>query len=434
MSRNRIVTLFAMIMLAAPAGCGTSATPRRAERPRMKVTPVALPLHRPDRADRTALPGVVQANNAFALDLYHRLRSEPGNLLISPACLTAGLGLLRAGARGETAAEFDRVLHRTVTLPDRALAALIQDLDADGEDRAFQIRLANAVWVPRNYALLDDYRAALRNVFAIHDDRQVDFDGHPAEAARIINAWISERTGGKITGVIPPQSVTTPTKLVLTSALYFRGSWTEGFYRPETRDEPFHVTRTRSVTVPMMHQHSYTKVHDYLDGGSFLVVSLSCGQGAFAMDVLLPKEVDGLGALEATLTPEMLAALWPKLKRSDDIDISLPRFRAQSSRALEPVLKELGLSRAFVRERADFSGINGKPADLYATAVTHETFVDVNEEGIEAAAFTRVISPDAFGIDPPPVIRADHPFLYLLRDTRSGCIVFLGRVVEPGHQ
>jgi serpin B len=184
----------------------------------------------------------------------------------------------------------------------------------------------------------------------------------------------------------------------------------------------------------MMHQHSYTQAHGYLDGGSFQVVSLSCGQGAFAMDVLLPKEIDGLGDLEATLTPEMLAALWPKLKRPDDYEISLPRFRVQSSRAMEPVLKELGLSRAFVRERADFSGINGKPSDLFATAVTHGTFVDVNEEGIEAAAFTGVIGADAFGADPPPVIRADHPFLYLLRDTRSGCIVFLGRVVEPVNQ
>src|SRR5260221_9838935 len=101
----------------------------------------------------------------------------------------------------------------------------------------------------------------------------------------------------------------------------------------------------------MMHLHSYSEVRVYLGGGSFQVVSLSCGRGAFAMDVLLPKEVDGLGALEATLTPEMLAALWPKLKRPDDIDISLPRFRARSSRELEPVLRELGLSRAFVRER-----------------------------------------------------------------------------------
>src|SRR5205823_1322087 len=125
----------------------------------------------------------------------------------------------------------------------------------------------------------------------------------------------SDRTGGKITGVIAPEDVQTPTKLVLTSALYFRGNWVEGFYRPATKDEPFHVTRTRSVTVPMMHLHSYTGSHGYLDGGSFQVLSLSCGRGGCAMDVLLPKEVDGLRGLEAKLTPEMLAALWPKLKR-----------------------------------------------------------------------------------------------------------------------
>jgi len=249
-----------------------------------------------------------------------------------------------------------------------------------------------------------------------------------------MNAWVSDRTGGKITGAFPREVVVAPTRLVLTSALYFRGNWTEGFVRPATEDEPFHVTRTRTVTVPMMHMTGERSVHGYLDGGSFQVLSLSCGEGAFAMDVLLPKQVDGLDDLEAMLTPEMLAALLLKLERPGEIIVSLPRFRLRSSRALEPVLTELGLSRAFVRERADFSGINGRSSDLFVSATSHETFLDVNEEGIEAAAYMGVVGAAAYGEDRPPVVRADHPFLYLVRDTRSGCIVFLGRLVDPLSQ
>jgi len=146
-----------------------------------------------------------------------------------------------------------RVLHCLGGFRDGALAALIQDLNADGEGRNFQIRSANAVWVQQAYGLVDGYRATLRDVFAVSDDRQVDFTGRPTEAAQIINAWVSARTGGKIAGSFRSATVAAPTKLVLSSAIYFRGNWTEGFVRPVTKGELFHVTRTRSVTVPMMH-------------------------------------------------------------------------------------------------------------------------------------------------------------------------------------
>ena len=420
-----------IIIFLVQLGCGSSTPPRHAKQSPPGAKSVSLPLFRPAKAHRDQLPEVIRANNTFALSIYHRVRSEPGNILISPASLTAGLGLLRAGARGESALELDHLLHRSVTLPDHALAAMVKDLNADGQNFSFQIRLANTLWIPRDYTLLDDFRASLRDTFGLDDACRIDFDESSDKAAREINAWVSTRTGGKITGAINPEILQGSTKLILTSALYFRGNWREGFLRSSTKDEPFHVTRTKVATVPMMHQHSFTFSHGYLDAGSFQVVSLSCGQGAFSLDVLLPKEIDGLADLEATLTPEMLDALWPKLKQPDDYDITLPRFRVQSSRGMVPVLKDLGLSRTLSQDDADFSGINGKRGDLFVTDVTHETLVDVNEEGIEAASFTGLISADAFGDDPPPVVRADHPFLYLLRDTSSGCIVFIGRFVEP---
>jgi serpin B len=428
MSRTSMIERIALVLLAssAAAGCGPppigpppwTPPPMGSLPPPTNVQPVSLPLHRPAQADRAALPEVVKANNAFAVDLYRAMRSQPGNML-------------RAGARGETAAEIDRALHRTGTFTDRALAALIQDLNFGGPEGLYQVRLAEAVWVQEGYPIVDAYRATLHDVFALDDERRLDFTGYPDEAAGAINAWVSRRTGGKITNVVGPGAVAAPTKLVLTSALYFRANWVERFYHEATGDVPFHVSRSESVTVPMMHQDSYLQNYGYADLGSHQVVSLPCGNGAFAMVVFLPRSIDGLGALETALTPEALDSTWPKLKKPEEIKISLPRFRLRMSQGLNPVLETLGVSRAFDRSWADFSGINGKTNDLFVSSAIHDTYIDVNEEGIEAAAATEHISVDAFGEDKPPVVVIDHPFFYLIRDSRSGCIVFMGRVVNP---
>jgi serpin B len=426
-----------MLAASAAAGCGPPpiAPPpglpnRTMLRLPREIRPVLPPLFRPAQADRAALPAVIKASNAFALDLYHVLRSQAGNIVVSPACLTPGLAMLRAGARGETAAEIDRALHRSGAFPDGALAALIQDLNVDGPDRSFQVRLADAVWLQEAYPIEDAYRATLRDVFACDDERRVDFTGDPHRAARRINAWVAVRTGGKIAGTVTPEAVAPPTKMVLSSALYFRGNWAKKFGGDRTREALFHISRSETVAVPMMHQHPPMKAHGYADLGSYQVLSLSCGQGAFAMVVLLPKSVDGLGDLEAALTPETLEAVWPRLKYPEEMDISFPKFRLRTSPGMKPVLEKLGICRAFDRSRADFSGINGKTNDLFVRAAMHDTYLDVNEEGIEAAAATESIAADSFE-DQPPVVVADHPFFYLLRDERSGCIVFMGRVVNP---
>ncbi|WP_435020096.1 serpin family protein [Tundrisphaera sp. TA3] len=426
-------SLALLLTVAALAGCERSRKPVAIIPP--PAAPASLPLFRPAIEAREDLPAIVRANNAFAVSLYQKLRDRPGNLLVSPACLSAGLALLHAGARGETAEQIARVLHLPGNLahPDRAHAALIRALNADAEDRSYQIRLANAAWIQEGQPLLDSYRSTVEDVFAAGCDR-VDFTGHPAEACRTINAWTESRTGGKLAGMLRPADLPSRTRLVLTTGLFLRANWRRQFHRESTRPESFRVSAAESIDAPMMHDHSYSSIQGYFDGGTFQALDLPCGtRGEFAMTVLLPREVDGLADLEASLTPEALASWWPRFRRPEEIIIALPKYRIRADLMLAPLLSALGMPAAFAEGRADFSGIDGKGSDLYLAAARHATLLDVNEEGIEAAAVTHFINPDAFG-EEPPVIRADHPFLFLIRDTRSGCVIFLGRVANPLDQ
>ncbi|WP_165252296.1 serpin family protein, partial [Paludisphaera soli] len=202
--------------------------------------------------------------------------------------------------------------------------------------------------------------------------------------------------------------------------------------RERTRSEAFRVRAGEAVDVPMMHVDSHALAHGYYDGGSFQALQLPCGSGGqFEMVVLLPRQDGGLAELEAGLTTETLESWWPRFRRPEEILIALPKFRIRAEVALDVLLSEMGMPLAF-DGRADFSAINGESGDLFLAAARHATLLDVHEEGIEAAAAMNFINPDAFG-DEPPVFRADHPFVFLIRDTRSGCIVFLGRVVDPSE-
>jgi serine protease inhibitor len=423
------MALWLLVLMTALVGCQRQ--PKRTPPVPPPQFPKALPLFRPTTADRQSLPAIVRANNAFALALYEKLRARPGNLLVSPACLFAGLALARTGARGETSREMLHVMHLPESMADRdhALAALIQDLNADAEDRSFQIRLANALWVQEGYPLLDTYRDRLKDVFAVNPT-PVFPSGRPEQACRVINEWTASRTGGRIVAALHPGDLPHRTRLILTCALYLRANWLRRFRRELTVQETFHVSPFEGVSVPMMNEHSYSIVDGYLDGGSFQALEMPCGSnGEFSAVLLLPRQNDGVSKLEEALTPDALDSWWPKFRRPEEIIVAVPKFRVRADVSLDDLLAELGMPLAF-QDEADFSGVNGESQDLFLAAVRHSTFLDFHEEGIEAAAAMSIVSPDAFG-EEPAVFRADHPFVYLIRDTRTGCIVFLGRIINP---
>lgn len=385
----------------------------------------------PLRAERSGDTAAARASNTFSLRLYHRLARRPGNQLVSPASVWAGIAVVRAGARGETAAQITRVLH----LPDgrddlrAAYAAHSRSLNAEGRDGSYQIRLGSALWVQDGYPLLETFRVALRDGYDLGDTR-VDFVKHRQEACRAINDWTASRTGGKIAGIVRAEDLPGPTRLVLITALYLRASWETPFPKEGTQPAPFHVGSGKTVDVPTMNDHSFSAIHGYLDGESFQALAVPCGsRGELSFVVLLPKRVDGLAELEASLSPDLVDSWWPRFRRYGEILIALPKFRLRASLALDALLSDLGMPLAF-QSSADFSGINGRRSDLFLAAVTHGARLDVDEEGIEGAAATGFIDASSFG-DEPPVFRADHPFIFLVRDTRTGCILFMGRVENP---
>jgi serpin B len=245
-----------------------------------------------------------------------------------------------------------------------------------------------------------------------------------------INQWIADQTNDKIQGLLGPGSVTAATRLVLTNAIYFKGTWLDEFNATSTEAEDFHLAAKQSVKTQMMNRNGG---YSYYDGGSFQELELPY-KGGLSMVVLLPKEIGGLPALEKSFTAENASTWIKKLAPVEKVILSLPRFTMTQQFELSGTLAKIGMPQAF-SSTADFSGMTGKP-DFAISAAIHKAYIDVNEQGTEAAAATAIIMvatamqrPEP---EPPPIVfDADHPFLFLIRDTSSGAILFLGRVADP---
>ncbi len=379
----------------------------------------------PQRGDADA-EAVVAGNTAFALDLYQQLRAQKGNLFFSPYSISTALAMTYAGARGDTEAQMARVLH--FELGQEALhpafAALEAELNAVQGGGDVQLNVANALWPHVDYPFLDAYLDLVK----VHYDvslTTLDY-GDPEPARQQINAWAEEQTRGKIKDLIPTGILNALTRLVLTNAIYFKGNWASQFEEARTKDAPFTVQPGQQVTVPLMTQKLTCGYGEFPE---LQVLELPYVGEALSMLVLLPRQVDGLASLEAQLTPGALAQ-WTARLRQSEVQVYLPRFKVEAAFRLDDALKALGMVDAFDMELADFAGMDGTDM-LSISAVLHKAFVDVNEEGAEAAAATAVVMTKRAIPFPQPVFRADHPFLFLLHENSSGSVLFLGRVVDP---
>lgn len=371
--------------------------------------------------------GIVDANDAFALDLYAKLESESkGNLFFSPYSVSTALAMTYAGAKGKTATEMVSVLHFAMSQEQvsPAFAALATKLHGEVKKDGYELQIANRLWGAKGYRFLPAFLKLTRDDFGA-ELAQLDFAGNPEPARRTINKWVEEKTADKIKDMIAPGSLGPATTLVLTNAIYFKGEWQSKFEVRTTRDAPFLLDSERRTTVPTMRQ---TAMYGYAENDDMQVLELPYRGQKVSMFVLLPKKTDGLADLEKGLSTNKLKQ-WVSEVKMRMVDVSLPKFKTTSSFRLDKALAAMGMPLAF-SGNADFSGMTGN-RELFISAVIHKAFVDVTERGTEAAAATAVMMARAARPQKNPVFRADHPFLFLIRDNRTGTVLFLGRLMNP---
>ena len=368
----------------------------------------------------------VQADAAFGTDLYLKL-APTGNVVFSPASIAAALRMALAGARGETAAELAAALR--LPGPEAAADGLKQLAGIrPGDDLTF--RAPNIMWLESAESVRDDFLAQLAETVAVE---RCDFARAPEAARQLINDAVAEQTAGKITGLIPPGVIDSLTRLVLTNAVYLKALWTHQFPARDTTQKPFYPERLGPAPVDMMHLAADL---DYHRGDGYQAVLLPYRGGSLAMAVVLPDgplseftgRLGGVGGVGGLLTG---------LLSSGDrcqVDLSMPRFRVDAGFMLKDTLQSLGVRTAFT-PAADFSGITDDEP-LHISAVVHKAWIDVGEEGTEAAAATAVtISALALVRKPPPEVTLvlDRPFLFVIADAASGLPLFLGQFTRPPH-
>lgn len=401
------------------AGCAPDQAPPRTE---------SVPAPRPEAsAPEPVFAGsAVEGSAAFGVELYKQLGAKRGNVFISPASLSTAFGMTYAGARGETARELAAALRfGPQERLHGELGALGKSLNAD--KAGARLELANALWTQTGFRLEPAFESLIGRHYG-GAVRRVDFV-REAEALRTVNGWVAERTNGRIRDLLGPDHISPLTRLVLTNTVYFKGDWLHPFNPKGTKPGPFHAPGG-PVTAPLMRLGEVSLRH--WDGGAFQAVEIPYRGEAVSMVVLLPKARDGLPALEGSLSGPELTRWLTAVSQAPvvDVDLTLPRFTARNQFELKPALQAMGVRQAFQEAEADFSGMSSETR-LLIEAVVHATFVAVDETGTEAAGATGVVV-RAVSARPPPVpFRADHPFLYLIRDKATGAVLFFGRLERP---
>jgi serine protease inhibitor len=406
-----IVALLLALALTLLAGCDSSRVP---------TAPV------PARPLTAAEQAVVRGSNAFAFRLLNEVlaRDTTENTILSPLSASLALGMTANGARGETL--------------DSMLAVLgFRGLDADELNRSAKgisdlilkldpkvdMRVANSVWANEGFPFHESFFEAVRQWYDA-EARTLPF-ADPATLG-IINGWVQANTGGKIDkilDVIPPQAV-----MYLINALYFKGDWTYRFDPARTRPADFTTVAGERTAVKLMDQIAELP---YAEVDGVQLVELPYASGGFAMTLVLPapgQRIDDVArGLDAGRWAEWVAAL-----EKQEVQVQLPRFRAETDKVLNDPLIALGMGIAFGLGAADFSGLSPAGRDLAISMVRQKTFIQVDELGTEAAAVTAV-EISRTSMPARPVFRADRPFLLAIRERSSGALLFLGRIGAPAE-
>jgi len=369
---------------------------------------------------RELVSAAVKANNSFALDLHRALaEQESGNIFVSPFSVSTALGMVYAGARGETASQMADVLGFSRTQNDvhPALAWLTVDLRNQGKENGYALSVANRIWRQRGFALLASFTDLLEEHYGAGVG-EVDFAGAPETSRKTINQWVSDNTAGKIPELLKSDALDASTRVVLANAIYFKADWLTRFSGTSTG--PFSISETETVDVPMMHGKVKIRLGGDQDIG---VVELPYAGDDVVMDILTSPD---LAALEQTLDAARLEGALSSLGEHE-LQVMMPKFEVRFDAQMRGLLGAMGMPDLFEPGLADLSGMNGQ-RDLVISDVWHQAYVKVDESGTEAAAATAA---GGILISATSPIEISSPFLFLIRDISTGAILFMGRIVDP---
>jgi serpin B len=379
---------------------------------------------------------MMAGNVDFSLDFYQQVRDEEGNLFFSPYSILQAFWLAYSGADGSTAVQMSEALRFTPLdlLPAASGPAMSVTPTAveQAEESSFILRNANAIWGQQGFPWLPEYLSfAEGNGSPL---QMVDYTADPDTVRQQINDWVAEQTEDLIQNLIPEGVIDAATRMVIANAVYFKAGWMFPFMQGETQDASFTLLDGSTQTVPMMQMGFSGEMLAYVDGEGYTAVALPYVDGNTRMMVLLP-DAGEFEAFEASMTADLYREISAALQ-FQSVRVFMPRFSYDQSLSLIPPLSAMGMSDAFDPEAANFGRMYDRSAvseNLFISAALHKAFVEVNEEGTEAAAATGIImGVTSVQVEPPVEVRIDRPFIFAIEDVRTNTLLFIGRVVQPG--
>jgi len=388
---------------------------------------------------------VVDANNKFAFDFYSELklnRGEDENIFYSPYSISAALAMTYEGANGQTADEMKSVFHFPEDNTLRPNFAAIYN-EINKKDKEYELRTGNALWVQQDYSFLEEYLTKIGNFYG-GKAANLDFVKETEKSRKTINSFIEEQTNDKIKDLIPKGVLSALTRLVLTNAIYFKGTWEWEFDKSDTSEQDFKITPTNIVKTSMMYMDPDKARFNYSETENMQILELPYKGKEISMLVLLPKQGEeydfetdkvitfNYSLEDIELSLEKLNEYKSQMQETKLDAIYLPKFEFDTKYNLNENLKALGMPTAFDAGNADFSGMNGN-LDLFISQVIHQAYVKVDEKGTEAAAATAVVMTLTSSATPSNIFRADHPFIFIIQERETGNILFIGRMSNPAE-
>lgn len=453
------VLIIAAILAGGYSACGLY-TPRNSQTPIVQnptpsnptpnnpqpnnpVTPAPIPAPTPtpvqpagfkQYAPAKDTSDTVNAANQFAFELYNQYKNTTDNVFFSPYSISSALEMTYEGARGQTAREMQSVFHfsadQDIRIP--SFAKLYSQINAKND--AYQLSTANALWAQKDYPFDPNYVKTIATYYG-GNASNLDFKNDAENSRQTINSWVSSKTNSKIPELLAKGILNGATRLVLTNAIYFKSKWESVFKKNATQPQDFTTAAKNKIKAPTMYQEAH---FNYGETSDYQAIELPYENNDLSMVIILPR-AGNTGAVEGNLGADSFGGLKKSLK-SELVDVYLPKFKFDTAYSMSKTLVTMGMPTAFDSDNADFAGMYDKVKanndNLYISDVIHKAYVDLNEDGTEAAAATAVVMiTAAIAHGParpePKVFRADHPFIFAIVHNATGSILFLGKVNDP---